>query len=243
MSIRWWRSKLIERKARSPEHGRDRPSIWSARLRAPGDMQMKHARASSGPALAGRGVRQALLVVGASLALAVPTFAAAQDHGSRGDHGRGQSSGGGHSGGQSSGGGHSGSGRSGGGESGRRGGRGGGLGEIGPGGVFRGYDGRDYNSGQGYGGDRRGFDQNLRSQHRFHQDRYRNPNGWYSHSWRHGDFLPRGFWARDYWLMSYWLYDLSPPPYGYVWVRYGGDALLIDQRTGEIVEVVSGIFD
>jgi Ni/Co efflux regulator RcnB len=50
------------------------------------------------------------------------------------------------------------------------------------------------------------------------------------------------FWGRDYWLMDYWLYSLSPPPYGYVWVRYGDDALLIDQGTGEIAEVIYGVF-
>jgi Ni/Co efflux regulator RcnB len=50
------------------------------------------------------------------------------------------------------------------------------------------------------------------------------------------------FWARHHWLLDYGLFALSPPPYGYVWVRDGDDALLIDQRTGAIVEVVYGVF-
>ena len=32
------------------------------------------------------------------------------------------------------------------------------------------------------------------------------------------------------------------PPYGYVWVRYGDDALLVDVDTGEILRVVYGVF-
>ena len=54
--------------------------------------------------------------------------------------------------------------------------------------------------------------------------------------------LPPLFWAQDYWLLDYWLFGLSPPPYGYVWVRDGSDALLIDRATGEIEEVIYGAF-
>ena len=40
----------------------------------------------------------------------------------------------------------------------------------------------------------------------------------------------------------YGYYGLPYPPPGTVWVRYGDDALLIDQYTGEIVEVIYGLF-
>ena len=39
----------------------------------------------------------------------------------------------------------------------------------------------------------------------------------------------RPVWARQYWLTDYTIYALPPPPFGAVWVRVGGDALLIDQ--------------
>ena len=35
---------------------------------------------------------------------------------------------------------------------------------------------------------------------------------------------------------------LIAPPYGAIWVRVGDDALLIDQYTGEIIEVDYGVF-
>ena len=35
---------------------------------------------------------------------------------------------------------------------------------------------------------------------------------------------------------------LDPPPPGTVWVRYGNDALLIDRYSGEVIQVVYGIF-
>ena len=47
---------------------------------------------------------------------------------------------------------------------------------------------------------------------------------------------------RNYWLMDFLMYGLDEPPAGYVWVRYGPDALLIDEYDGEIVEVEYGVF-
>jgi len=109
--------------------------------------------------------------------------------------------------------------------------------------VFRGYRGDDFHTGQAYSGDRRGFGTVFRASRRFQVGAYNRPEGWYQRRWAYGDILPPIFWAQDYWLTNYWLYDLSPPPYGFVWVRYDNSALLIDQRTGEVVEVVYGAFD
>jgi Ni/Co efflux regulator RcnB len=124
--------------------------------------------------------------------------------------------------------------------------RGGGSPQVGPRSgsatIFHGYDARDVQPGQAYRGDRRGFGQNYQAGRRFSIGAYNRPDGWYSHRWRTGEILPRLFWSRDYWLLDYWLYSLSPPPYGYVWVRDGADALLINQYTGEVVEVVYGAF-
>jgi len=35
---------------------------------------------------------------------------------------------------------------------------------------------------------------------------------------------------------------LGPPPHGFVWVRYGPDLLLVNRRTGRIVDVIYGAF-
>jgi Ni/Co efflux regulator RcnB len=119
----------------------------------------------------------------------------------------------------------------------------GGLGgQFGAGGLYRGYDGSEQHDSHGNAGDRRGFGRDLHSLQQFHHGGYHRPDGWYAHAWRHGDIMPPLFWATDLWLTDYWLYDLSPPPFGYVWVRDDDDALLIDRSTGEVVEVIHGVF-
>jgi Ni/Co efflux regulator RcnB len=80
------------------------------------------------------------------------------------------------------------------------------------------------------------------SQHRFHLGAYRAPYGFYARDWAFGDFLPRGWFGEGYWVGDYLDYDLPYPPPGYVWVRVGGDAIMVDRFTGRIVQVVRGIF-
>jgi Ni/Co efflux regulator RcnB len=109
-------------------------------------------------------------------------------------------------------------------------------------------DGRtDYRRG-GYGGPRRDFS-GFRDYHRafnaprrFNVPTYRRPAGWYSHRWTFGEFLPAAFWGRDYWIIDFEEYDLPPPPWGTVWVRVAGDALLIDEDSGEIITVAYNVF-
>lgn len=108
--------------------------------------------------------------------------------------------------------------------------------------VWHGYDGQDAHRGEPYRGDRRGFGQNYRSDRRYDDGRYRRPEGWYSHRWGYGEILPGLFWSDRYWINDYWQFGLSPAPYGYVWVRNGPDALLIDRFTGAIAQVVYGAF-
>ena len=47
---------------------------------------------------------------------------------------------------------------------------------------------------------------------------------------------------RDYWIVDFEDYDLPPPPYGAIWVRVAGDALLIDEDSGEIITVAYDVF-
>jgi Ni/Co efflux regulator RcnB len=88
----------------------------------------------------------------------------------------------------------------------------------------------------------RNYHQNFRATRRFHAPAYRQPSGYYARRWAWGMTLPTAFWARDYWLTDFNEYDLPPPPFGAVWVRVGDDALLIDQDSGEIIEVDYGVF-
>ena len=77
---------------------------------------------------------------------------------------------------------------------------------------------------------------------RFHFGTYVRPSGWYFHRWTFGEFLPAFFFTSNYWILDWGNFYLDPPPPGTVWVRVGNDALLIDRYTGEVIEVVYGIF-
>jgi len=106
-------------------------------------------------------------------------------------------------------------------------------------------DRRDFNNGRGERRDfsnYRNYHQNFRASQRFRAGAYRRPPGYFARRWSWGQTLPVAFWARDYWLTDFYAYDLPPPPYGATWVRVGDDALLIDQYTGEIIEVNYGVF-
>lgn len=90
--------------------------------------------------------------------------------------------------------------------------------------------------------DRGSYQRNVSATERFRYGSYDRPSGWYYRRWSYGDYLPAAFWARDYWLTSWWLFDLAIPPYGYEWVRYGDDALLVNVYTGQILQVDYGVF-
>ena len=87
------------------------------------------------------------------------------------------------------------------------------------------------------------FRRNLTAPRHFHfGGTYHRPHGWYAHRWTFGEFLPTFFFARNYWISDYSEFDLPDPPEGCTWVRYGDDALLIDEDSGEVIQVVYGIF-
>jgi Ni/Co efflux regulator RcnB len=87
-----------------------------------------------------------------------------------------------------------------------------------------------------------GLRRNVTAARRFHAGNYRAPPGYHYRRWGYGEFLPSIYWGRDYWLTDFLAYGLFAPPDGYIWVRYGPDALLIDQNTGEIIQVDYGVF-
>jgi Ni/Co efflux regulator RcnB len=83
---------------------------------------------------------------------------------------------------------------------------------------------------------------NRDAERRYRWQPYMQPRGWYYQRWVFGQVLPLLFWGRDYWLDNYWQFGLMDPPYGYVWVRYGNDALLVDVESGQILSVMYGVF-
>ena len=113
--------------------------------------------------------------------------------------------------------------------------------------IIFGIGGHGYRSGSNFGHSRHNsaFDQFRRAihaTHRYHDGSYYRPSGWYEHTWNYGDFLPALFFADRYQIDDYDNFGLSDPPDGTVWVRYGSDALLVDEDTGEIIQVIYGIF-
>jgi Ni/Co efflux regulator RcnB len=86
------------------------------------------------------------------------------------------------------------------------------------------------------------YHKNFTAPHAYHYGDYHGPAGYSYHRWSYGDSLPREYWAQNYWINNDLNFGLIAPPDGYVWVRYGPDAVLIDEDTGEIVQVEYGVF-
>jgi Ni/Co efflux regulator RcnB len=86
------------------------------------------------------------------------------------------------------------------------------------------------------------YRRNVTSPRRFRIGTYHAPRGYYYRRWHYGERLPASYYARDYWLLDFIAFGLFAPPQGYVWVRYGSDALLIDEETGEIIQVRYDVF-
>jgi len=72
---------------------------------------------------------------------------------------------------------------------------------------------------------------NVTAPRKFHIAAYVRPQGWYAHRWTYGETLPRAFFASEFVLADFAGYGLMAPWDGYEWVRYGDDALLIDEGT------------
>lgn len=86
------------------------------------------------------------------------------------------------------------------------------------------------------------YQRNVSSARHFQAGAYRAPQGYSYRRWSWGQRLPAIYFGRNYWIGDYASYGLFAPPYGLVWVRFGPDALLIDEYSGEIVQVDYGVF-
>lgn len=71
---------------------------------------------------------------------------------------------------------------------------------------------------------------------------YRYPPGYAYRRWSVGLILPSLFLTSPYFYDDYYQMGLSGPPYGYRWVRYGRDLLLVEIATGRIADVIPGAF-
>ena len=68
------------------------------------------------------------------------------------------------------------------------------------------------------------------------------PRGFTYRRFTLGERVPSVLLAATYFLTNYALYGLAPPPAGYIWIREGSDAVLVDRYTGEVVQVEYDIF-
>ena len=90
--------------------------------------------------------------------------------------------------------------------------------------------------------DLRAYRRNMTARQRFRVRAYRAPHGYSYRRWSYGQYLPPLYFGSPYWIGNYYLYHLMVPPSGYVWVRFGPDALLVSLYSGEIIQVVYGLF-
>jgi Ni/Co efflux regulator RcnB len=83
----------------------------------------------------------------------------------------------------------------------------------------------------------------VRAPRRFHVARpWVAPRGFGYRRFRLGERVPSVFLAPLYFLTDFTTYGLAPPPPGYIWIREGSDAVLIDRYSGEVVQVEYDIF-
>jgi Ni/Co efflux regulator RcnB len=71
---------------------------------------------------------------------------------------------------------------------------------------------------------------------------FRYPSGYGYRRWGIGAALPLLFLSSAYYFNNYNEYGLYAPPFGYRWVRYGPDLLLVQFGTGYIADAVYGAF-
>jgi hypothetical protein len=68
------------------------------------------------------------------------------------------------------------------------------------------------------------------------------PAGWGYRAWLIGERLPPLFLAPSYYYVGWVSLGLQAPLPGFAWVRFGPDLLLVNAITGEVDDVVYGVF-
>ncbi|WP_374943195.1 RcnB family protein [Sphingomonas sp.] len=91
--------------------------------------------------------------------------------------------------------------------------------------------------------DNRGYRQDGRGGYAYRGDAYRGPRGYRYRPVSVGYRFAPSYYGRNYWINDYSSYRLSAPRFGYQrWVRYGSDVVLVDTRSGRVVEVRNRYF-
>jgi len=76
----------------------------------------------------------------------------------------------------------------------------------------------------------------------FRVGRYYGPRGWTYRAVTPGYRFAPTFYSQRYWIANPWSYRLPAAGPGMRWVRYGNDAVLVNFRTGVVIEVLNDIF-
>lgn len=81
-----------------------------------------------------------------------------------------------------------------------------------------------------------------RNRSAFHVGFYYDPFGWNYQRYQPGWRMWPNYYGRNYWLGDTSMYRLPPAYPGTQWIRYHGDAILVDTWTGEVVDVIYDFF-
>lgn len=81
-----------------------------------------------------------------------------------------------------------------------------------------------------------------RDRTRFHIGIYIDPFGYQYRNWQLGWRVPARYYATRYWINDPSYYRLPPVGGPYRWIRYHDDVLLIDLRTGRVLDVIRDFF-
>jgi len=95
--------------------------------------------------------------------------------------------------------------------------------------------------------DRRELREDWRDYRRSHRNEYRRPayrgpRGYQYRPVAVGYRFQPSYYARNYWVSDYGRYRLGAPARGAQWVRYGNDVVLVNLRTGRVLQVYNGFF-
>lgn len=92
--------------------------------------------------------------------------------------------------------------------------------------------------------DMRGDWRDYREAHRdtFRRGPYVGPRGFVYRAPVIGFRFAPIFYSSRYWIANPWTYRLPPAGYGMRWIRYGNDAVLVNMRTGRVVQVYRDFF-
>ena len=95
--------------------------------------------------------------------------------------------------------------------------------------------------------DRRELREDWREHRRTHRDVYRRgpyygPRGYHYAPVIIGYRFAPVYFSQRYWVSDPWRYRLPHPGYNLRWIRYGNDVILINVRTGRVLQVFRSFF-